>query len=83
MQNLQDAEENVRNAAAPDAPPIKRIFAVESLDAALCAAEHELFESLTRGPVFRFVQKRKEFAAWADQARTVLTGTSLASKAIL
>ena len=50
--------------------------AIQGLNLALLAAERELFISLKRGPVYRFVQQRSAFAKWASQARDVITGAT-------
>lgn len=76
VQQLHAAQEALVSAGDATAPPVKRALALGVLETALLASERELFEPLARGPVFRFVQQRRQFAAWAKQTRVVLTAAT-------
>ena len=73
-QKLQDAAEALYTTAAADiTSPSICVRTIQALDSALRVAERELFESLMRGPLFRFVQQRAQFKAWAMQTRAALS----------
>lgn len=76
MQQLHAAHVALVTASDADAAPVKRALALGVLESALLASERELFGPLARGPVFRFVQQRRQFSKWAKQTRTVLTAAA-------
>lgn len=62
----------VEAASAVGASMRSRALAVRACDAALRAAERDMFDRLMRGPVYHFVQRRARFKAWAEETRDVL-----------
>ena len=71
LADLSDAVEAVETATDVDTPIRLRVKVVRAVDAALRTAEREVFDRLTRGPVYHFLQQ-SHYIVWAAEARVQL-----------